>query len=43
MILSNVPLYALYVDSEVIRKYVKEQQEDQIRNDQLRLWKDSSE
>ena len=31
------------IDSEVIRKYVKEQQEDQIRDDQLRLWKDNSE
>ena len=31
------------IDREVIRRYVKEQQEDQIRDDQLRLWKDSSE
>ena len=31
------------IDREVIRKYVKEQQDNQIREDQLRLWRDSSE
>ena len=31
------------IDREVIRKYVKEQQDHQLREDQLRLWKDSSE
>jgi putative transposase len=31
------------IDREVIRGYVKEQQEDQIREDQLKLWKDNSE
>jgi putative transposase len=31
------------VDREVIRNYVKEQHEDQLRDDQLRLWKDNSE
>ena len=31
------------VDREVIRNYVKEQQEDQLRDDQFRLWKDNSE
>ena len=31
------------IDREVIRNYVKEQQEDQLREDQLRLWKDNSE
>ena len=31
------------INSEVVKKYVKEQQEDQIREEQLRLWKDNSE
>ena len=31
------------IDRGVIRRYVKEQQDNQIREDQLRLWKDSSE
>jgi putative transposase len=31
------------IDREVIRKYVKEQQDNQIREAQLRLWRDSSE
>ena len=31
------------VDRDIIRNYVKEQQEDQLREDQLRLWKDNSE
>jgi putative transposase len=31
------------IDREVIRKYVKEQQDNQIREDQVRLWRDSSE
>ena len=31
------------IDREVIRKYVKNQQNDQIHEDQLRLWKDISE
>lgn len=31
------------IDSEIIRKYVKEQVEDQIRQEQLSLWKDDSE
>jgi REP element-mobilizing transposase RayT len=31
------------IDREVIRNYVKEQQEDQLREGQLRLWKDNSE
>jgi len=31
------------IDSEVIRKYVKEQVEDQIRQEQLSLWRDDSE
>jgi len=31
------------VDREVIRRYVKEQQEDQMRAEQLRLWRDSGE
>ena len=31
------------IDREVIRKYFKEQQDNQIREDQLRLWRDSSE
>jgi putative transposase len=31
------------IDREVIRKYVKEQQDNQIRETQLRLWRDSSE
>jgi len=31
------------IDREVIRNYVKDQQENQIREEQLRLWKDSSE
>ena len=31
------------IDREVIRTYVKDQQENQIREEQLRLWKDSNE
>lgn len=31
------------IDSEVIRKYVKEQVEDQVRQEQLSLWRDDSE
>ena len=31
------------IDRDVIKKYVKDQQEDQIRSEQLRLWKDNSE
>ncbi len=31
------------IDRDVIRKYVKEQQDNQIHEDQLRLWRDSSE
>ena len=31
------------IDREVISKYVKEQQDNQIREAQLRLWRDSSE
>ena len=31
------------VDSEIIKSYVKEQVETQIRENQLRLWKDDSE
>jgi len=31
------------IDREAIRKYVKEQQDIQIREEQLRLWKDNSE
>jgi len=31
------------IDRDVIRNYVKEQQDNQIREDQLRLWRDSSE
>jgi putative transposase len=31
------------IDREVIRRYVKEQQEDQMRAEQLRLWRDSGE
>ena len=31
------------VNSEIIRNYVKEQQDDQFREEQLRLWKDNSE
>jgi len=31
------------IDREVIRNYVKDQQENQIREEQLRLWKDSNE
>ena len=31
------------VDRDIIRNYVKEQQEDQLRGEQLRLWKDNSE
>ena len=31
------------IDREVIKKYVKEQQDIQIREDQLRIWRDSSE
>jgi len=30
------------IDSEVIRKYVKEQVEDQVRQEQLSLWRDDS-
>jgi len=30
------------IDREVIRNYVKDQQENQIREEQLRLWKDSN-
>ena len=30
------------IDREVIRKYVKDQQDNQIREEQLRLWKDST-
>ena len=31
------------IDRDVIKNYVKEQQEDQIREEQLRIWKDNSE
>jgi len=31
------------IDRDVIKKYLKEQAENQIRENQLRLWKDSSE
>jgi putative transposase len=31
------------VNSTVIQKYVKEQAEEQIREEKLRLWKDDSE
>jgi len=31
------------IDREVIKKYVKEQQDKQIREDQLRLWRDNNE
>ncbi len=31
------------IDREVIRRYVKAQQEDQMRVEQLRLWRDSGE
>ena len=31
------------IDSETIQKYVKEQVEDQIRQEQLSLWRDDSE
>ncbi len=31
------------IDSTVIQFYVKEQADDQIREEQLRLWKDDSE
>ena len=31
------------IDREIIRQYVKEQEDDQIREEQLRLWKDNSE
>ena len=31
------------IDREVIRAYVKEQIESQIRDDQMRLWRDDSE
>ena len=34
---------AVGIDRDVIKKYVKDQQEDQIRSEQLRLWKDNSE
>jgi putative transposase len=30
------------VDGEVIRRYVKEQQEEQIRQEQLKFWRDNS-
>ena len=31
------------IDREVIRKYVKEQQDDHFKGEQLRLWNDNSE
>ena len=31
------------IDKEIIKKYVKDQQEEQMKKDQLRLWKDNSE
>jgi len=31
------------IDREVIKKYVKEQQDNQIREDQLQIWRDSRE
>jgi len=31
------------IDRDVIKKYVKKQQDNQIREEQLRLWRDSSE
>jgi putative transposase len=31
------------IDRDVIKQYVQEQQDHQIREDQLKLWKDSSE
>jgi putative transposase len=31
------------IDSTVIQNYVKEQADEQIREEQLRLWKDDSE
>jgi putative transposase len=31
------------IDRDIIRKYVKEQVESQVREDQLRLWRDDSE
>ena len=31
------------VNSEIIKNYVKEQQEAQVREEQLRIWKDNSE
>ncbi len=31
------------IDREVIRMYVKAKQEDQMRVEQLRLWRDSGE
>jgi putative transposase len=31
------------IDREIIKNYVKEQGEDQLREEQLRLWKDNSE
>jgi len=31
------------INSTVIQNYVKEQAEEQIREEQLRLWKDDSE
>lgn len=31
------------IDREVIRRYVKAQQEDQMKEEQLRLWRDSGE
>jgi len=31
------------IDREIIKNYVKEQREDQLREEQLRLWKDNSE
>ena len=30
------------IDRETIKNYVKEQQEDQIREEQLRIWRDNS-
>ena len=30
------------IDREIIKNYVKEQREDQLREEQLRLWKDNS-
>ena len=36
-------VYTVGIDREVIRAYVKEQIESQIRDDQMRLWRDDSE